>query len=47
VDRFTKRKVTVKIDESFIRKYGDEAMRMAEIEGLYAHGEAIKVRKEL
>ncbi len=47
VDRFTKRKVTVKIDESFVRKYGDQAMRMAEIEGLSAHGEAIRVRKEL
>ncbi|HEX2964219.1 MAG TPA: histidinol dehydrogenase [Syntrophorhabdaceae bacterium] len=47
VDRFTKRKVTVKIDESFIRRYGDQAIRLAEIEGLSAHGEAIRVRKEL
>ena len=47
VDRFTKRKVLVKIDRSFLRPYGDSAMRLAEIEGLYAHGEAIRARKEL
>ena len=47
VERFTKRKVLVKIDGSFLRKYGDNAARLAEIEGLYAHGEAIKARKEL
>jgi histidinol dehydrogenase len=47
VERFTKRKVLVKIDKSFMRKYGDNAARFAEIEGLYAHGEAIKARKEL
>ena len=47
VERFTKRKVLVKIDGSFYRKYGEAAARLAEIEGLYAHGEAIKVRKEL
>jgi histidinol dehydrogenase len=47
VERFTKRKVLVKIDKSFIRKYGDKAARLAEIEGLYAHSEAIRARKEL
>jgi histidinol dehydrogenase len=47
VERFTKRKVLVKIDRSFLTKYGDKAVRLAEIEGLYAHGEAIKARKEL
>ena len=47
VERFTKRKVLVKIDKSFLKKYGDNAARLAEIEGLYAHGEAIRVRREL
>jgi len=47
VDRFTKRKVIVTIDKSFIEKYGDSAMRLSQIEGLFAHGEAIKARKEL
>jgi histidinol dehydrogenase len=47
VERFTKRKVLVKIDGSFLRKYGESAARLAEIEGLYAHGKAIKARKEL
>jgi histidinol dehydrogenase len=47
VDRFTKRKVLVKINGSFLAKYGDNAARLAEIEGLYAHSEAIRVRKEL
>jgi histidinol dehydrogenase len=47
VERFTKRKVLVKIDKSFIDKYGDKAARLAEIEGLYAHSQAIKARKEL
>ncbi len=47
VDRFTKRKVVVKIDRDFMRKYGDRAERLARIEGLPAHGNAIKARKEL
>jgi histidinol dehydrogenase len=47
VDRFTKRKVVVTIDKSFIEKYGDNAIRLSRIEGLFAHGEAIKARKEL
>jgi histidinol dehydrogenase len=46
VDRFTKRKVVVKIDQSFIETYGDRAERLARIEGLPAHGDAIKARKE-
>ena len=47
VDRFTKRKVVVKIDKHFIEEYGDRAVRLSTIEGLPAHGEAIKARKEL
>ena len=47
VERFTKKKVLVKIDRSFLGKYGERAARLAEIEGLYAHGEAIRARKEL
>ena len=47
VDRFTKRKVIVTIDKSFIEKHGDSAIRLSQIEGLFAHGEAIKARKEL
>ncbi len=47
VDTFTKRKVLVKIDKRFLDTYGDNAMRLAEIEGLYAHGRAIKARREL
>lgn len=47
VDTFTKRKVLVKIDKGFLNTYGDKAMRLAEIEGLYAHGRAIKARREL
>ncbi len=47
VDRFTKRKVVVKIDKAFVQKYGDNAIRLSRIEGLFAHGEAIRARKEL
>ncbi|MDD5243519.1 MAG: histidinol dehydrogenase [Syntrophorhabdaceae bacterium] len=47
VDRFTKRKVLVKINRDFLDRYGDNAVRLSRIEGLYAHGEAIKARKEL
>jgi histidinol dehydrogenase len=46
VDRFTKRKVVVTIDRTFIERYGDSAERLARIEGLPAHGDAIKARKE-
>jgi len=47
VDRFTKRQVLVKIEGSFFRKYGEDAARLADTEGFYAHGEAIRARKEL
>jgi len=47
VDRFMKRKAVVKIDKVFLDRYGDKAIRLSEIEGLFAHGESIKVRKEL
>ena len=47
VDRFTKRQVLVKIEGSFFRKYGEDAATLADMEGLYAHGEAIRARKEL
>ena len=47
VDRFTKRKVVVTIDRNFVEKYGDRAERLARVEGLPAHGDAIRARKEL
>jgi len=47
VERFTKRQVLVKIEEPFFKKHGGWATTLADIEGLYAHGEAIKARKEL
>lgn len=47
VDRFMKRKVVVKIDKGFLKKYGAKAIRLSEIEGLFAHGESIRMRKEL
>jgi histidinol dehydrogenase len=47
VDRFTKRKAVVKIDKGFLNRFGDKAIRLSEIEGLFAHGESIKARKEL
>ena len=47
VNTFTKRKMTVKVGAEFIREYGDNAERLARIEGLFSHGEAIKARKEL
>lgn len=46
VDRFTKRKVVVKIDGTFIERFGTNAAELSRIEGLFAHGEAIKARKE-
>lgn len=46
VDRFTKKKVTVKIDGNFIKAFGDNAEKLARIEGLPAHGDAIRARKE-
>jgi histidinol dehydrogenase len=47
VDRFTKRQILVKIEGSFFRKHGEDAATLADMEGLYAHGEAIRARKEL
>ncbi len=47
VDRFTKRKVLVTIDDKFLNTYGEKAVRLARIEGLFAHGESIKARKGL
>jgi histidinol dehydrogenase len=47
VDRFMKRKAVVKIDKGFLNRYSDNAIRLSEIEGLFAHGESIKARKEL
>ena len=47
VDRFTKRRVLVKIEKSFFDRYADNAIRLSRIEGLQAHGEAIKARKGL
>jgi len=47
VDRFTKRRVLVTIDKQFLSKYGDKAVKLARIEGLFAHGESIKARKGL
>ena len=46
VDTFMRRKTTVKLKKGFIEKYGEKAVRLSQIEGLYAHGEAIKIRKE-
>lgn len=47
VNTFTKRKAVVKIEKGFLDRYGHKAIRLSEIEGLFAHGESIKVRKEL
>jgi histidinol dehydrogenase len=47
VDRFTRRKVTVKIEKGFLDRYGDKAIRLSRIEGLFAHGESIQARKGL
>jgi histidinol dehydrogenase len=46
VERFTKRKVLVKIEKSFLAKYGENASYLAQVEGFHAHSEAIKARKE-
>jgi histidinol dehydrogenase len=47
VGTFTRRKVVVKVEGEFLERHGDAAIRLARIEGLFAHGEAIKARKEL
>ncbi|HOJ71095.1 MAG TPA: histidinol dehydrogenase [Syntrophorhabdaceae bacterium] len=45
VDSFKRRRVQVEIDRDFLERYGDKAVRLARIEGLFAHGESIKARK--
>lgn len=47
VDKFTRRKVTAKIEKDFLDRYGENAVRLSRIEGLFAHGEAINARKGL
>lgn len=47
VDTFMRRKVVVKAEKEFLDRYGASAIRLARIEGLFAHGEAIKARKEM
>ena len=47
VDTFMRRKAVVKVEKEFLEQYGDSAIRLSRIEGLFAHGEAIKARKEL
>jgi histidinol dehydrogenase len=46
VDRFMKRKVVVKLEKGFLERYGESAARLAQIEGLFAHGQAIMARRE-
>ena len=47
VDTFMKRKSVVKVEKEFVAQFADSAARLARIEGLFAHGEAILARKEL
>jgi histidinol dehydrogenase len=47
VDRFMRRRVTVRIEKDFLNRYGDNAIRLSRIEGLFAHGESIQARKGL
>ncbi len=47
VDKFMKRKVVVRVEKNFLDRHSEDAIRLSEIEGLYAHGESIKARKEL
>ncbi|HPP06966.1 MAG TPA: histidinol dehydrogenase, partial [Syntrophorhabdaceae bacterium] len=47
VDTFRKRRVKVKMDEVFFERFGKKAERLARIEGLFAHAEAIRARKEV
>ena len=46
VETFTRRKTVVRVEKEFLEKYGDNAVRLSNIEGLFAHGEAITARKE-
>lgn len=45
VDTFKRRRVRVKMDKDFFERFGGKAERLARIEGLFAHAEAIKARK--
>ncbi|HOP85222.1 MAG TPA: histidinol dehydrogenase [Syntrophorhabdaceae bacterium] len=45
VDTFRRRRVKVKTDNLFFERFGEKAERLARIEGLFAHAEAIKARK--
>lgn len=47
VDSFKRRRTIVKAEGSFLDRYGDKAVKLSRIEGLFAHGEAIKARKGL
>ena len=47
VDRFMRRRVTVRIEKGFLDRYGAKAVRLSRIEGLFAHGESIQARKGL
>jgi len=47
VDTFMRRKSVVKVEKEFVGRFADSAARLARIEGLFAHGEAILARKEL
>ncbi len=47
VDRFMRRKVMVKIGKGFLDRYGEKAVRLSRIEGLFAHGESIRARRGL
>ncbi len=46
VDRFMRRRSLVRVTKGFVRDFGDDAMRLAAIEGLFAHRQAIGSRKE-
>jgi histidinol dehydrogenase len=47
VDRFMRRRSVVRVTKAFVKAYGEGAMRLASIEGLFCHGQAIRSRKEL
>jgi histidinol dehydrogenase len=47
VDSFKRRRTIVKAEGPFLDRYGDKAVKISRIEGLFAHGEAIKARKGL
>ncbi|MCX7857322.1 MAG: histidinol dehydrogenase [Deltaproteobacteria bacterium] len=46
VETFRRKRVKVFTTMEFLKKYGQHAERMAELEGLFVHKEAIKARKE-